>query len=88
MSRNKRSSDQSEPSAGKIIFYTAPNGAAHVEVRYEDETFWLPQKQISELFVVDRSVVTRRLKNIFEDEELNRDSVCAEFAHTAPDGKT
>ena len=86
MSRSKQSSDQ--PNSGQIIFYTAPNGATHVEVRYEDETFWLTQKQISELFGVDRSVVTRHLKNIFADEELNRDSVCAEFAHTAPDGKT
>ena len=51
-------------------------------------TFWLPQKRIAELFGVDRSVVTRHLQNIFQTEELKEDSVCANFAHTAEDGKT
>jgi len=72
---------------GDIILYTTPDGAAKVEVTYEGETFWMPQKQIAELFGVDRTVITKHLRNIFEEGELDRDSVCAEFAHTASDGK-
>ena len=54
---------------------------------YADENLWMPQKRIAELFDVDRSVVTKHLKNIFSDNELQKDSVCANFAHTAEDGK-
>ena len=73
---------------GDIILYTTPNGAVGVEVTYEGETFWLAQKQIADLFGVDRTVVTKHLGNIFQEGELDRASVCAEFAHTAQDGKT
>lgn len=62
-----------------------PNG---VEVFYHNENLWLTQKAISVLFDVDRTVITKHLKNIFESEELQMDSVCANFAHTATDGKT
>lgn len=72
----------------EIILYTTPNGAAKVEVTYEGDTFWLSQKQLADLFGVDRSVVSKHLTNIFEDGELDRDSVCAEFARTAADGKS
>jgi len=82
------STEKPTPLTGQIIFYTTPNGIAHVEVRYEEETFWLTQKHLAELFGVDRSVVTKHLKNIFEDQELVRESVCAEFAHTALDSKS
>lgn len=53
-----------------------------------DENVWLTQAKIAELFDVDRSVITKHLKNIFESGELQEDSVCANFAHTAADGKT
>lgn len=59
-----------------------------VQVLYKDETVWATQKVIAELFGVDRSVVTKHLKNIFQASELQQDSVCANFAHTATDGKT
>ncbi|MFO0362902.1 MAG: virulence RhuM family protein, partial [Flavobacteriales bacterium] len=52
------------------------------------ETFWLTQKRMAELFGVDRSVITKHLQNIFSTNELAEDSVCANFAHTAEDGKT
>ena len=51
------------------------------------DSIWLPQKRIAELFDVDRSVVTKHLQNIFASKELHEDSVCANFAHTAADGK-
>jgi len=72
----------------KIAFYQSPDGSVNIEVLYADENVWLPQKRIAELFTVDRTVVTKHLKNIFVDQELNEDSVCAKFAHTAEDGKT
>lgn len=58
-----------------------------VQVLYKDETIWATQKAIAELFGVDRSVVTKHLKNIFQTSELQQNSVCANFAHTAADGK-
>jgi len=72
----------------KIAFYQSPDGSVNIEVLYADENVWLPQKRIAELFTVDRTVVTKHLKNIFVDQELNEDAVCAKFAHTAEDGKT
>ena len=73
---------------GNIIIYQAESGHTRIEVKMEDETVWLTQAQISILFYVDRSVVTKHLGNIFEEGELDKDSVCAKFAHTAEDGKT
>ncbi len=74
-----------EPS--KFLLYTAPNGAVKVDVLFKDESAWLTQKALAELFGVDRSVVTRHLRNIFISRELSEASVCAVFAHTAADGK-
>ena len=71
----------------QITVYQTPDGKINIEVLYANENIWLPQKRIAELFDVDRSVVTRHLKNIFSDNELHENSVCASFAHTAEDGK-
>jgi len=71
----------------QIALYQTPEGRINIEVLYANENIWLPQKRIAELFDVDRSVVTKHLKNIFSDNELEKDSVCAKFAHTAEDGK-
>ena len=72
---------------GNIILYEMENHQETVSVTFKDETFWLTQKAISELFGVDRTVITKHLNNIFDDEELDKNSVCANFAHTATDGK-
>ena len=53
----------------------------------KDETVWLTQKKISELFGVDRTVITKHLGNVFQEGELVENSVSANFAHTADDGK-
>ncbi len=58
-----------------------------IEVKYENETFWLSLNQISELFKKDKSVISRHLKNIFISEELKKDAVVAFFATTAKDNK-
>ena len=59
-----------------------------IEVRVQEENVWLTQKAIGQLFDIDRSVVTKHLKKIFTDGELDENSVCAFFAQTAGDGKT
>jgi len=81
MTTNKKLPDN------QITVYQAPDGKINIEVLYANENIWLPQKRIAELFDVDRSVVTKHLKNIFSDNELEEDPVCANFAHTAEDGK-
>lgn len=72
----------------EVLLYTTPNGQVKVEMYLQNETIWLTQQKIADLFGVDRSVVTKHLKNIFDTQELNSDSVCVIFAHTATDGKT
>lgn len=72
----------------EIIFYTSPDGNKKVAVYYQGESVWLTQKQMAELYNVDRSVITKHLKNIFSEGELREDTVSAIFAHTAGDGKT
>jgi len=57
-------------------------------VRLEDESVWLTQAQLSELFQRERSVITKHIRNVFGESELEEASVCANFARTAADGKT
>lgn len=70
-----------------IILYETDDGKINVDVILKDETIWLTQKSMAELFDVDRTVITKHLKNIFLEQELSKDTVCAKFAHTANDGK-
>ncbi|WP_334096521.1 virulence RhuM family protein [Helicobacter typhlonius] len=70
-----------------IIYQDSANNPA-INIRLENETLWLTQRQIAELFDKDRSVITKHIKNIFEEGELLENSVCAKIAHTANDGKT
>lgn len=72
----------------KIILYSTSEGDIKISVIFQDETFWLTQKAMAELFEVDRTSITKHLKNIFETNELEENSVCEIFAHTADDGKT
>lgn len=72
----------------EFLLYTTPNGKVRVEIFLHNETVWLTQEKIAELFGVDRSVITKHLRNIFNSSELQEDSVCAKIAHTATDGKS
>ena len=74
-------------SSREIIFYKDGANQIKVEVLLLNENLWLTQAKIAELFGVDRSVVTKHLKSIFDDQELEADSACAKIAHTAADGK-
>jgi death-on-curing family protein len=75
-------------SKGEILIYKAKDGSQQLEVRLDEETVWLTQKQITELFDRDRTVIAKHIGNIFKEGELKEKSVCANFAHTAGDGKT
>ena len=75
-------------STAEFLTFMAEGKEDGIQVLYKDETVWATQKAIAQLFDVDRSVVTKHLKNIFKVAELQQDSVCAKFAHTADDGKT
>ena len=75
-------------STAEFLIFQAEDKTEGVQVFYKDESIWATQKAIATLFDVDRSVITKHLKNIFETGELQQDSVCAKFAHTAEDGKT
>jgi death-on-curing family protein len=83
----KKKTTRNDFPKGEIVIYKTKDGQAKLEVNLRDETLWLTQKQIAELFGIERSVITKHLKNIFRDGELNENSVCAIFAHTAEDGK-
>ena len=58
-----------------------------IHIRYENETLWMTQKAMAELFDVKRPAITKHLLNIFEDKELEKNSVCSKMEHTANDGK-
>ena len=76
----------------EVLLYTTPNGKVKVEMYLQNETIWLTQQKIADLFGVDRTVVTKHIGNIFKEGELKEEVVCANFAHTtqhgAMEGKT
>ena len=72
----------------QIVIYQAPSGAIEFRGDWKKETIWATQAQVAELFDIERSVTTKHIRNILKDKELDVDSVCAKFAHTAADGKT
>ena len=71
----------------QFILYNLSEKEGKVQVIIRDEHLWYTQKAMAQLFGVDRTVVSKHLKNIFKSSELLQDSVCAKFAHTAEDGK-
>ncbi len=86
---SKMAKKQIPPKEGfnEILLYTTPNGKVKVEIYLQNETIWLTQQKIAELFGVQRPAATKHLKNIFESGELKEDSVSSILEHTALDGK-
>ena len=72
----------------EVIIYTTDDGATKIDLRLEDGTVWLTQLQIAELFEATKQNISLHLKNIFEDQELEEDSVVKESLTTAADGKS
>lgn len=72
----------------KLVLYRSKDGSVHLQAKLEDDSVWITQQQMSELFATERSVITKHLRNIFNTKELKKSSVCAKYARTAEDGKT
>ena len=71
----------------KVIIYTANDGKTRIDVKLEEETLWLTQAQMCELYQTSKSNVSEHIKHIFEEGELNKESVVRNFRTTAADGK-
>ena len=71
----------------EFLFYTTPNGNVKIEIYIQNETVWLTQQKLAELFGVDRSVITKHLKNIYQSNELNKASTCAKIAQVQKEGE-
>jgi len=69
-----------------ILIYQSEDGQTKIQTRLEDETVWLTQEQLAELFQRDRTVISKHIKNIFQEGELDENRVCAKFAHTTKHG--
>ena len=76
------------PGASELLFYAAPDGAVTVRVLFKDETAWLTQKALAELFGVKVPAINKHLKSIFASGELAEDSVVSILETTAADGKS
>ena len=71
----------------KIVIYQTEDGQTQIDVRLENETVWLTQSQMTELFQTDRTSIVRHINNIYKVEELDRDSTCAKIAQVQIEGK-
>ena len=71
----------------KIVIYQTEDGQTQIDVRLENETVWLTQAQMAELFETDRTSIVRHINNIYKVEELDRESTCAKIAQVQIEGK-
>ena len=76
-----------EPKEGKILFYKAENGNINLEVLFSGETVWLTQAQMAELFQRDKSVISKHIKNVFVEGELEPSATVAKFATVQNEGR-
>ena len=72
----------------EIIIYQSEDGLTHIDVRMEDDTVWLTQAQLVDMYQTSKANISEHIKHIFEDGELDEDSVVRNFRTTATDGKT
>ena len=70
----------------KIIIYQSEDGKTHIDVRLENDTVWLTQAQMAELFQTDRTSIVRHIQNIYKIGELDRESTCAKIAQVQTEG--
>lgn len=79
--------DNSNIAGSEIIIYQTEDGHTKIDVKFEDETVWLTQAQLCELYQTSKSNISEHIKHIFEEEELDEESVVRNFRTTAADGK-
>ena len=72
----------------ELLIYTTEDGNIRIDVQLVDETVWLSQAQMADLFGKARNTITEHIRNVFDEGELEESSVCRKFRHTAADGKT
>lgn len=72
--------------SSELLIYQSDSGHIKVDVRLEDETVWLTQAQMAELFGKGRSTITEHIRNIFREGELDENLVCRDFRHTTAHG--
>ena len=84
---NKNNQLQIRNSTADFLIFTRQNGEDGISVRVEDENVWLRVEAMAELFQKSRTTVVEHLQNIFDSGELDENSVCRKFRHTADDGK-
>lgn len=77
----------SEKSNGEILLYQSDDGQLKIQVRLENDTVWLSQADMVELFQSSKSNISEHIKHIFEEKELEENSVVRKFRTTAADGK-
>ena len=77
--------NSTELTKGEIVMYQ-PDETIRLEVRMGEETVWLTQQQMADLFNKDRTVIGRHIRNIYKEEELEKDITCAKFAHMGKEG--
>lgn len=70
----------------QIVIYQTEDGNTAIDVRLENETVWLSQAQMSQLFKKDRTVIARHIANVYKEGELDAETTCAKFAHMGADG--
>ena len=87
MQEPKNIPPQAEDLNNQIIIYQTEDGQTQVDVRMENETVWLTQAQMAELFETDRTSIVRHINNIYKEEELDRESTCAKIAQVQVEGK-
>lgn len=78
---------QNQPEPAEFLFYQTEDGQTRLEVAFRGETCWLSLNQLAELFQRDKSVISRHIKNLFEEGELESDSTVAKFATVQTEGE-
>ncbi len=83
----KKNKDNLNIIDSEIIIYQTEDGKTKIDVKFEDETVWLTQAQLCELYQISKSNISEHIKHIFEDEELEEKAVVRNFRTTVADGK-
>ena len=86
--KNIKNKSRQNEIKNELAVYQSETGAIELKGDWQNETIWATQAHIADLFEVDRTVVTKHIRNILKFGELDSKEVCAKFAHTATDGKT
>ena len=81
--RNEGFNEEIMEDKGEIVIYQTQDGITQLDVRLDGETVWITQEQMAQLFERDRTAIGRHISNIFAEGELDKNMVCANFAHTA-----